>query len=377
MNMNGEPDRTSAIEVWARMLCAADAHVYGADHPAWQQLTTVFQDDYRKAAAWLLPRLTITAPPAALVPASAPTDEAERRARRADEAQPAQRNIQCTDAFWVKQPHAPHDWQQRPDARPVYCPGVNGEVQQPETQTCGAWGGCPLPRGHNMGRADIPENHHGVSPALFTGPVWDTYDPEAEERERDIHRDSHIPNRTLNPGAMNPEPERSLRAVNAEALPDWEAVYEPGNVSDYLIGYTNDEAPAKAAAEAWLRSQAEVTGRLEWVTDPQLTTGRYDRWVELVERHDDGIDTGPGIIVRHRAATEEQAETHSCGNREGIDRPLGNAASADRPTVLREAANYVRGVSADRRFDKASVSTALCVVSDELRRRADEAGKQQ
>jgi hypothetical protein len=99
--------------------------------------------------------------------------------------------------------------------------------------------------------------------------------------------------------------------------------------------------------------------------------------VELVERHDDGIDTGPGIIVRHRAATEEQAETHSCGNREGIDRPLGNAASADRPTVLREAANYVRGVSADRRFDKASVSTALCVVSDELRRRADEAGKQQ
>lgn len=24
---------------------------------------------------------------------------------------------------------------------------------------CGAWGGCPLPKGHNMGRPDIPENH--------------------------------------------------------------------------------------------------------------------------------------------------------------------------------------------------------------------------
>jgi hypothetical protein len=57
-----------------------------------------------------------------------------------------------------------------------------------------------------------------------------------------------------------------------------------------------------------------------------------------------------------------------------VDAP---SAPADRPATLREAANYVRGVSADRRFDKASVSTALCVVSDELRRRADEAGKQQ
>ena len=31
--------------------------------------------------------------------------------------------------------------------------GVGGQ------QTCGAWGGCPLPTGHNMGQADIPENH--------------------------------------------------------------------------------------------------------------------------------------------------------------------------------------------------------------------------
>lgn len=82
-------------------------------------------------------------------------------------------------------------------------------------------------------------------------------------------------------------------------LPAWEAVYEPGNVSDYLIGYANDEAPAKAAAEAWMRSQAEVTGRLEW-TVMELRDDEYDRWFDLVQRHDDGIDTGPGITVRRR-----------------------------------------------------------------------------
>ena len=83
-------------------------------------------------------------------------------------------------------------------------------------------------------------------------------------------------------------------------LPAWEAVYEPGNVSDYLIGYTNSEAAARGAAEAWLRSESEVTGRLEWVSEERLATGEYDQWFELVERHDDGIDTGPGITVRHR-----------------------------------------------------------------------------
>jgi hypothetical protein len=101
---------------------------------------------------------------------------------------------------------------------------------------------------------------------------------------------------------------RRLRAdAAAELLPVWEAVYEPGNVSTYLIGYTNDEAPAKAAAEAWLRSQAEVTGRLEWEpwgTATAMPDG-YDAWFELIEHHDDGIPTGPGLIVRHRAAAEE------------------------------------------------------------------------
>lgn len=89
-----------------------------------------------------------------------------------------------------------------------------------------------------------------------------------------------------------------------DVLPIWEAVYEPGNVSDYLIGYTNDEAPAKAAAEAWLRFQKDETGRLEWVPEEKLATGHYDRWFELLEHAGDGIPTGPGLIVRRRAAEE-------------------------------------------------------------------------
>lgn len=84
-------------------------------------------------------------------------------------------------------------------------------------------------------------------------------------------------------------------------LPAWEAVYEPGNVSDYLIGYANDEAPAKAAAEAWLRTQRlEALGPLAWSPAPVLSAGDYDAWFELTETDTDGTATGPGLIVRHR-----------------------------------------------------------------------------
>ncbi|MCX4605438.1 hypothetical protein OG402_33775 [Streptomyces anulatus] len=87
--------------------------------------------------------------------------------------------------------------------------------------------------------------------------------------------------------------------VLAAALPSWEAVYEPGNVSDYLIGYANTEAAAKGAATAWVLSQTDKTAdRLEW--DPQNWNDRHDAWFDLVERHDDGVDTGVGVTVRHR-----------------------------------------------------------------------------
>lgn len=88
----------------------------------------------------------------------------------------------------------------------------------------------------------------------------------------------------------------SLDAV----LPAWEAVYEPGNVSDYLIGYANSEAAAKGAAEAWMRSQKDEIGSLEWVHEDRLATGGYDRWFELIEHRGEGGHTGPGIVVRRR-----------------------------------------------------------------------------
>ena len=33
------------------------------------------------------------------------------------------------------------------------------DAARTSAETCGAWGGCVLPKGHNQGRADIPENH--------------------------------------------------------------------------------------------------------------------------------------------------------------------------------------------------------------------------
>ncbi|MFF7130021.1 hypothetical protein [Streptomyces sp. NPDC008240] len=76
-----QTDPTAAIEVWARMLCAADVHVHGDDHPTWQQLVgdpgQRIRDDYRKAARWLLPRMTVaTKPAAASAVVAPPTDRA-------------------------------------------------------------------------------------------------------------------------------------------------------------------------------------------------------------------------------------------------------------------------------------------------------------
>lgn len=130
-------------------------------------------------------------------------------------------------------------------------------------------------------------------------PFWLELDPE---RAAALRED------LAGPGGA-PSPDRD--ALIAELLPAWEAMYEPGNVSTYLIGYANSEAGAKGAAEAWMRSQAEVTGRLEWEQWSDATTlpDGYDALFELIERHDDGIDTGPGIAVRRRiqpTAIEEQ-----------------------------------------------------------------------
>jgi len=35
-------------------------------------------------------------------------------------------------------------------------------TEENDDAMCGAWGGCVLPKGHNMGRVDVPENHEGT-----------------------------------------------------------------------------------------------------------------------------------------------------------------------------------------------------------------------
>lgn len=122
----------------------------------------------------------------------------------------------------------------------------------------------------------------------------------ARERIAEVIRESGVPS-----GSGYREADAVLAilpapAARAAELPLWEAVYEPGNVSDYLIGYANSEAAAKGAAEAWMLSQKDEVDRLEWVPDERLATGRYDQWTEILEHHDEGVPTGPGIIVRRR-----------------------------------------------------------------------------
>lgn len=95
----------------------------------------------------------------------------------------------------------------------------------------------------------------------------------------------------------------TFREALALYLPLWEAWYEPGNVSTYLIGYTNGEPAARAAAEGWLRSEGwDWPGGLEWVPEPTLASdSQYDAWLTLLHHHPDGACTDTGISIRRRA----------------------------------------------------------------------------
>ncbi|MYW46356.1 hypothetical protein [Streptomyces sp. SID161] len=98
--------------------------------------------------------------------------------------------------------------------------------------------------------------------------------------------------------------------------------------------------------------------------------------------------------LRRRAGEAQQDEAAPrpaacrCHSREGLtpqqhenDCPLAqparearqDPAQDGRAAALRMAANYVRSISDDRRWGRASISTALCSVSDQLARWADEA----
>lgn len=133
--------------------------------------------------------------------------------------------------------------------------------------------------------------------APFYGPGWDW---DASDLKPVVREAADAVRPAF--GKLTQERDRLRADAAAELMPVWEAVYEPGNVSDYLIGYMNDQDAATGAAEAWMRSQAEVTGRLEWVPWGDVTPmpDGYDRWFELGQQHDDGIDTDSGIVVRRR-----------------------------------------------------------------------------
>ena len=161
---------------------------------------------------------------------------------------------------------------------------------------------CPLhPGGHKWNtrlRCSLCGVERSASDAIVSGLSsargWDRADAE---RVRDAHR------------------AEVLRGAADELLPVWEAMYEPGNVSDYLIGYTNGEAAAKGAALAWLHSEGEFDdARLEWVE--QRPGDHHDRWFDLIENHDDGIPTGTGINVRRRlaASSPRTARGETCGS---------------------------------------------------------------
>jgi hypothetical protein len=90
--------------------------------------------------------------------------------------------------------------------------------------------------------------------------------------------------------------------VLADHLPTWEVMYEPGNVSDYLIGYTQDEAGARGAAEAWFRSQSTLPGELAWHEQPiRLPDAGFDRWLECHRTDPDGTVTDTGMVIRRLA----------------------------------------------------------------------------
>jgi hypothetical protein len=91
----------------------------------------------------------------------------------------------------------------------------------------------------------------------------------------------------------------SAEQVRQQLVPLWEAVYEPGNVSDYLIGYANDEAPAKAAAASWfVAQQLDEVGRLVWAAQPH--GGDFTAWFDLIHVDPEMGEVSTGITVRRR-----------------------------------------------------------------------------
>jgi hypothetical protein len=98
-------DQTAYVEVFARLLCAADVH------PTWKHLDSEsgrrIRDDYRKAARWLASRLTAPSPtqtaPAGQTPATDQAAEIERLRGTVERARTARRRL--TSALTAVESH--------------------------------------------------------------------------------------------------------------------------------------------------------------------------------------------------------------------------------------------------------------------------------
>ena len=55
----------------------------------------------------------------------------------------------------------------------------------PVGERCGAWGGCPAPRGHNMGQVDVPENHAPPEPLGEECRQWTEGHPDGPRLDSD------------------------------------------------------------------------------------------------------------------------------------------------------------------------------------------------
>lgn len=119
-----------------------------------------------------------------------------------------------------------------------------------------------------------------------------------------------------------------------DVLPAWEATYEPGNVSDYLIGYANSEAAAKGAALAWLQSQSDKDAAdLEWVDVP--SGNRHDHWFNLIQNAEDGMALDLGINVRRRLPAPARA-----ADRQAAGQPAAACTCASAGDAFAPAGHY-------------------------------------
>lgn len=98
----------------------------------------------------------------------------------------------------------------------------------------------------------------------------------------------------------NTRPELVTATGFGPVFPRWEAVYDSATFTPYLIGYCNDEEPAKAAALAWFRANCDTSDRLVWEPDLQMTGQEWDQWFTLGRYNADATALATDIVVRHR-----------------------------------------------------------------------------